>query len=212
MLACEPAICRKCGNKQYYTKVITWNTDIDPEYPAKNICYECGAKINYDDIDLNNCSPNHREEIRNNKIYEALHSNDVHEKCPKCGSDNWHHVFHCGMKLPDKYKDKKEYCAYEGYCECSDCNFVKYDTNKDILDPRLYEFVENGFGEHEYIFKKVDNFDELIKQYKQEERQDRERIEVELLSQGIITTKEEENKYSDSYYEKLRKEFDYIIQ
>lgn len=36
--------------------------------------------------------------------------------------------------------------------------------------------------------------------------------DVELLSQGIITTKEEENKYSDSYYEKLRKEFDYIIQ
>lgn len=207
MLASEPAICRKCGNKQYYTKVITWNTLVDPEYPAHNVCYKCGTELNYDDIDLTTCSPDHRAEIRNNKIYEVLYANDIYIKCPKGGSDQLHHVFCGGIGFPNKYKDKDGYCVHKSYRECSDCNFVKYDTIEDILDSELYEFVENGLGEHEYIFKKVDNFDELIKQYEQEQMQDRERIENELISKGIITSREEEKEYSDNYYVELRNKY-----
>lgn len=207
MLASEPAVCRKCGNKQYYTKVITWNTMVDPEYPAHNVCYKCGNELNYDDIDLNTCSPGHREEIRNNKIYEVLHANDIYEKCPKCCSNKWSHVFCSGIKLPDKYNDKKEYSVHKSYHKCSDCNFVKYDTTEDILDCGLYEFVENGLGEHEYIFRKVDNFDELIKECEQEIQQEREKIENELISKGIITTREEEKEYSDNYYVELRNKY-----
>lgn len=44
MLSWEPAICHACGHKQLYTKVITWNMWIDPEYPADNHCGNCGER------------------------------------------------------------------------------------------------------------------------------------------------------------------------
>lgn len=207
MLASEPAICRKCGNKQRYTKVITWNTMVDPEYPAHNDCYKCGEELHYDDIDLNSCSPNHRYEIRMNKVCDVLLENVIKEKCPKCGSEKWSHVFNCNGELPDKYKDKEEYDVHKSYHKCEDCNFVKYDTVEDILDSGLYTFVENGLDEHEYIMKQVDNFDELLEEYQLEIEQKKERIENELISKGIITTRKEEKEYSDCYYENLRKEF-----
>lgn len=109
--------------------------------------------------------------------------------------------------MPDKYNDEKEYSVHKSYHECSDCNFVKYDTVEDILDCGLYEFVENGLGEHEYIFREVDNFDELIKECEQKIQQEREKIENELISKGIITTREEEKEYSDNYYVELRNKY-----
>ena len=70
MLEREPAKCPQCGNEQDYTKVISWNTFLDPVYPANNKCRKCGADITYDDIDLTTCSPEHRESIRFGKIME----------------------------------------------------------------------------------------------------------------------------------------------
>ena len=92
MLASEPAICKKCGNRQYYTKVITWNMGLNPEYPAHNKCYECGEELKYDDIDMATCSPNHRSDVRYHKIYERLSEKGKNKNtdkiiCPECGSE-----------------------------------------------------------------------------------------------------------------------------
>lgn len=67
----EPAICSNCGAEQYFTKVISWNTLLDPEYPA-NKCHQCGKELEYDDIDMSKCSPFHRGEVRRTKIVERL--------------------------------------------------------------------------------------------------------------------------------------------
>lgn len=205
MLSSEPAICRKCGNKQQYIKVITWNTMVDPEYPAHNVCYKCGNELDYDDIDLKSCSPGHREEIRRNKIYDEIHANDIHEKCPKCGSEHWNQVFTGGIKLPNKYKRENGYYVHKSLHECSDCNYKKYDTAKDILNSELYEVVEDGEGEHEYIIKEVSNYNELISELQEENKRIWEQAENDLISKGIITTMEEEKEYSDNYYTELRK-------
>lgn len=69
MISVEPAICKKCGIKQPYTVVHSWNKLIDPIYPANNICKNCGEKLTSDDIDMNKCSPDHRLWTRGVKIY-----------------------------------------------------------------------------------------------------------------------------------------------
>lgn len=47
----------------------------------------------------------------------------------------------------------------------------------------------------------------MLEEYQLEIEQKKERIENELISKGIITTRKEEKEYSDCYYENLRKEF-----
>jgi DNA-directed RNA polymerase subunit RPC12/RpoP len=204
MLASEPAICKNCGNEQLYTKVISWNMWLNPEYPANNICHKCGAQINYDDIDLSTCSPNHREEIRWNKIYERMkeiqkNSGEEDIVCPKCGSSKISFGFYT-LELPEKYKNEKDYRAEKSYYDCSECGQKTYQTIEDILSSGFYEFVENGQNEHEYIVKKSDNYDELMDEAEVQMRAERDRAESELILEGVITTKEEEKEYSDKYY------------
>lgn len=212
MLASEPVICHKCGNKQLYTKVITWNTWVDPEYPAHNVCWKCGEQLNYDDIDLNTCSPSHREEVRFNKIYERLSSKEENNNeeeivCPKCGSTKLSYGFTCGIKLPDKYKDKENYIVEKSYYDCNKCGHTTYLTLEEILSCGLYEFIENGENEHEYIVKYVDNYQEIMDEFERQRNAEMELIEKELILEGLIITREEEQEYSNKYYRKLDEEF-----
>ena len=206
MLAAEPAICKKCGNKQFYTKVITWNTWLNPEYPAHNKCYKCGEEITYNDIDLSSCSPKHREEVRygkihttyNSKIKDKSESNNV---CPECGSEMCF-ALSCGIKLPEKYKDNQNYSVEKRYHICNECGYKKYQTVEEITASGLYEFVENGTEEHEYIVKKSDNYQEIIQKQNEQFAKELEQIENELISEGLISTREEEQEYIDNYYNK----------
>lgn len=213
MLTSEPAICRKCGNKQHYTKVISWNTWIDPEYPARNKCYNCKTEIEYDDIDLSTCSPGHRNEVRFNKIYERLslkedNNNNEEIVCPKCGSTKLSHGFTCGIKLPEKYKDKENYQVEKSHYGCSECGHTTYLTLEEILSCGLYEFIENSNEEeHAYVVKRVDNFQEIMDEWDRQRKEELEQIENELISEGLITTREEEQEYSDKYYEELYKKY-----
>lgn len=213
MLATEPAICRKCGNRQYYTKVITWNTWLNPEYPAYNKCYKCGEELKYDDIDMTTCSPHHRSEVRFHKIYERLSSkgednnNDEEIVCPKCGSTKLSYGFTGGIKLPDKYKNKENYHVSKSFYSCSECGHETYLTLEEILSCGLYEFVENGEEEHEYIVKNVDNYQEIIDEWDRQRKEELEQIENELISEGLITTREEEQEYRDKYYEELHRKY-----
>ena len=75
MISVEPVICKKCGTKQLYSIVQSWNTWVDPTYPANNICKNCGEKLTSDDIDMNKCSPNHRMWTRAVKIYNYWMNN-----------------------------------------------------------------------------------------------------------------------------------------
>jgi hypothetical protein len=213
MLASEPARCRKCGNEQYYTKVITWNTWLNPEYPANNKCCKCGTEIKYDDIDMLTCSPYHRSEVRSNKIHERLSSkenngnNDKEVVCPKCGNTKLSYSSICGIKLPEKYKDKENYQVKKSYYDCSECGHTTYLTLEEILSCGLYEFIENGKEEHEYIVKYVDNYQEIMDEWDRKRKEELEQIENELISEGLITTREEEKEYSDKYYEELHRKY-----
>lgn len=214
MLAIEPAICKKCGNKQNYTKVITWNTWLDPEFPGYNKCYNCGKELKYEDIDMSSCTPKHRGEVRFHKIYERLslkennNNNDEEEiTCSKCGSTKLSRAFSCGIKLPDKYKDKENYHVSKSYYSCGECGHERYLSLEEILSCALYEFVENGEEEHEYIVKEVDNYQEIINERSRQMKEKFEQIENELISEGLITTREEEQEYRDKYDEELRNKY-----
>ena len=195
MLSWEPAICHACGHKQLYTKVITWNMWIDPEYPADNHCGNCGEEIDYKDIDLDSCSPEHRYELR----YSI-----------NCDSD-MNAFSTMGIQLPDKYKNKKEcYVVKSGYV-CPNCETRVYDTKDDICDD-MHDFVDYGENEHEYIVKDSDNYRELWEQHQREFDSAIEDIEAELVSQGMITSREEEDEYKKRYYEQLdKKDTDNIL-
>jgi hypothetical protein len=209
MLSSEPARCKNCGNEQLYTKVLSWNTWLDPEYPANNKCYKCGTEISYDDIDLSACSPSHREEIRFIKIHERFEleneeTNTDKIVCPKCGNNKLSHVYSY-VSLPDKYKDQKYYSVAKESYVCNGCGHKRYKTIEEILACGLYEFVENGECEHEYIVRRVDNYQEIIDQCVQWQNEELTRIENELVAEGLIPTREEEQEYHDKYYEGLRK-------
>ena len=213
MLASEPARCRNCGNKQIYTKVLSWNTWLNPEYPAHNKCCNCGTEIKYEDIDMLTCSPSHREEVRFQKIYDRLSAREKSQNkknivCPKCGSDRISYGFSCGIPLPEKYKDKKNYSVQKSYYNCGECGHTTYRTIEDILVSGLYEFVENGENEHEYIVKYVDNYQEILDESTRKRKEEMSEIENELISEGLITTREEEDEYCDNYYKKLRDKYD----
>lgn len=208
MLSWEPAICHKCGHKQLFTKVITWNMWLDPKYPADNRCGNCGEEINYNDIDLNSCSPMHRYEYRYSIIYDKyreLYDDDSERKCPNCNSD-MDAFSTIGIKLPDKYKNKKEYHVVKSGYVCSNCDTRIYDTEYDICDD-MHDFVDYGENEHEYIVKDSDNYRELWEQHQKEFDSVMADIEIELVSQGIITSRQEKEKYEKDYYEKLDKKF-----
>lgn len=204
MLASEPAICKKCGNKQYYTKIISWNSCQNPGFLPHNKCYKCETEIKYDDIDMSTCSPEHREEVRFNKIYErlSLKTDDDDEEeiiCSKCGSTKLSHGFVCGIELPDKYKDKENYRVSKSYYLCNECGHERYLTLEEILSCGLYDFVENGEEEHEYVIKEVDNYQEIIDEHNKQMKEKMEQIESELILEGLITTREEEQEYRDKY-------------
>lgn len=212
MLATEPAICKKCGNEQYYTKVLSWNTFLDPEYPADNKCYKCGTEIKYEDIDMTKCSPNHRDEVRYHKIYERFSSkeNDTDTEeliCSKCGSNKILYGNYY-VALPEEYKDKDNYCVKKTCYECEECGHIRYETLEEILSCGLYEFIENGKEEHEYIVKYVDNYQEIIDNWGKQKKEELEQIENELISEGLITTREEEQEYSDKYYKELKERYE----
>ena len=209
MLASEPARCKNCGNEQLYTKVLSWNTWLDPEYPANNKCYKCGTEILYDDIDLSTCSPSHREEIRFIKIHERFELENEETDtdkitCPKCGNSKLSYVYSY-VSLPDKYKDQKDYLIEKASYVCHECGYERYKTIEEILACGLYEFVENGEREHEYIVRRSDNYQEIINKSIQWQNDELARIENELVSEGLITTREEEQEYHDKYWEDLRK-------
>lgn len=213
MLSWEPAICHKCGHKQLYTKVITWNMWLNPEYPADNYCTNCKEEINYDDIDLNSCSPEHRYERRYSIIYDKyreLNGDDSERKCPNCDSD-MNAFSTMGIKLPDKYKGRDGcYVVKSGYV-CPDCYTRIYDTKDDICDD-MHDFVDYGENEHEYIVKDSDNYRELWEQHQREFDSAIEDIESELVSQRMITSREEEDEYKKRYYEQLdKKDTDNIL-
>ena len=208
MLSSEPAVCKKCGNKQLYTKVLSWNTWLDPEYPANNKCYKCGTEISYDDIDLSICSPSHREEIRFIKIHERFELENEETNtdkiiCPKCGNSKLSYVYSY-VSLPDKYKDQKDYLVEKASYACHECGYERYKTIEEILDCGLYDFVENGEHEYEYIVKRSDNYQEIINQSIQWQNEELTRIENELIAEGLISTREEEQEYHDKYYEDLK--------
>lgn len=214
MLTTEPARCRKCGNKQYYTKVISWNTWIDPEYPARNKCYNCKTEIEYDDIDLSTCSPDHRNEVRFNKIYERLSSKEKIEDsgeelvCSKCRSKNISSGSTMGIKLPDKYKYEDGYQVNKSFVTCNECGHKEYETLEEILSCGLYEFIENSNEEeHAYVVKRVANFQEIMDEWDRQRKEELECIENELIAEGLITTREEEQEYSDKYYKELYKKY-----
>lgn len=212
MLTCEPAKCRNCGNESFYTKVLSWNTFIDPEYPARNICCNCGAEIKYDDIDFLTCSPSHREEVRLNTIYNRLSdkeksANKEDVVCPQCGSNELSSWFSCGSNLPEKYKGKRNHEVHKGYYRCNKCGNTSYRTIEDILSSGIYEFVEKGENEYEYIVKYVDNYQEIIKKYEKQKKKKLEQIERELIEEGLITTQEEEREYADKYFKELREKY-----
>lgn len=216
MLSTEPAICKKCGSNQYYTKVITWNTDINPEYPAHNKCYKCGTEIKYEDIDMTKCSPDHRYEVRDHKIYERFYSEEIKndkntEKiiCSKCGSNKILYGSYY-VALPEEYKDKDNYCVTKTCYECKECGHIRYETIEEILSCGLYEFIENGKEEHEYIVKYVDNYQEIIDNLDKQRKEELEQIENELIFEGLITTREEEKEYSDRYYKELDKKYEQL--
>lgn len=207
MLASEPAICKNCGNKQRFTKVISWNVCLDPKYPANNKCCQCGTEIEYDDIDMLTCSPFHREEVRRKKIYDRYlkeENNDDEEDtiCPKCGSNRISYGF--GVRsLPEKYKNEKDYVVQNGYYQCEECGHITYETIEDILSSGLFEFIENGENEHEYIVKRVDNYQDIINKLNKQKEEKLDKIENELILEGLITTREEEKEYSNKYFKKL---------
>lgn len=206
MLSWEPAICHKCGHKQLYTKVITWNMWLNPEYPADNHCTNCKEEINYDDIDLNSCSPGHRNERRYSIIYNRfreLYGDDSERKCPNCDR-NMNMFSTMGIKLPDKYKDRDGYYVMKSGYVCPNCDTKIYDTKDDVCDD-MHDFVDYGENKHEYIVKDSDNYRELWEQHQKEFDSVMADIETELVSQGIITSRQEEEKYEKDYYEKLDK-------
>lgn len=201
MLSSEPAICKKCGNKQNYTIVLSWNTWLDPEYPAKNFCYKCGEQLNEDDIDLNSCTPYHREHVRNIKIYNRINEKYKEEKvvCPKCGSEKYYYGSQFSIS-PEKYNELDDYSIHKSWMECKECGHKRYETLEDYLATGLYEFIENGEEEHQYILKESSNYEKIQEECEKEENRRREEAEQELIAEGIITTREEEKEYEQKYY------------
>lgn len=210
MLSSEYAICKNCGSQQLYTKVLSWNTWLDPEYPANNKCSNCGCEITYDDIDMSKCTPSHREEVRLDKIYERMSAKENKDKvsiiCPECGSDNNSYVYNY-VRLPDKYKDKDNYLVYSFYYKCKECGCKIYETIEKILSSGFYEFIENGEKEHEYIVKRVDNYKEIIAEANRKMKEELDKTEKELIAEGLITTREEEKEYENKYNEQHKKKW-----
>ena len=113
-------------------------------------------------------------------------NNDKEEiVCSKCGSTRLSHGFTCGIELPDKYKGKENYRVSKSYYSCSECGHERYLTLEEILSCGLYEFVENGKEEHEYIIKEVDNYQEIIDEYNKQmkEKLDQAEKKIKLLNE-----------------------------
>lgn len=205
MLTCEPAICSKCDNKQLYTKVLTWNTFINSTYPANNTCYKCGNKLNYEDIDINECSPFHREEIRFSKIYQRLgdinKSNSIKEKCEVCGSEKLSQCDCWGIDVPDEFKNDKSVRVAKKWTECSDCGHKKYLSVEECCE-NYYDYIRDGDNEYEYIVKKNKDFDKIMNEFSIKREIKFEKVKNELIQEGLITSDEEEEKYYREYYRK----------
>lgn len=204
MFSTEMAKCRKCGQKQVYEKVLSWNSWLG--CPPINTCWRCGKELNYDDIDLNDCSPQHRNEVRNQKIYERLSSKEKVEDngkelvCSKCGSKNISSGSTIGIKLPNKYKYEVGYQVNKNFVTCNECGHEEYETLEELLACGLYEFIENSNEEeHAYVVKRVDNFQEIMDEWDRQRKEELEQIENELISEGLITTREEEQEYVTLY-------------
>lgn len=202
MLASEPAICHKCGRRQFYTIVITWNTFLNPTYPASNKCVNCGEMLNYDDIDLETCTPRHREQLRHSKIMDAYnkrHSEYENTKyCPKCGNP-MSYCISMGLKYPDGYSYDDGYYIHKACYEC-ECGEKIYDDKSYFDNSELYEFVDYGVGEHEYIYKNTKNHDKIVDDMELQMAAELKLIESELIESKQITTREEEEEYSKKYY------------
>lgn len=196
----EPAVCPNCGKETLYYVIISFNSFMIDMLPS-NKC-SCGHKLTETDIDLSKASPFHRNSVRDRKIRSYIKNNNIDDenewKCEKCGcTKSSGYGFTCSVKIPEKYKDDERITINNGYEICAQCGHKTHNTFESYSD--LYDLIE-VLDDVSFLCRKKDNYEEIYKEYEEQEKREFKDAEDYLVSIGEITSEEEEEKYADKYY------------
>lgn len=198
----EPAVCPNCDEETLYHVIISCNSFMMHMLPS-NKC-SCGHELTETDIVLSKASPSHRNSVRNRKIRDYIKNSNTDDengwKCEKCGcTKSFGFGFTCGIEIPEQYKNDERITINNGYRICDQCGHETHNTFESYSD--LYDLVE-VLDDGNFLCRKKDNFEEIYKEYKEQEKREFKEAEDYLVSIGEITSEEDEEKYADKYYGK----------
>lgn len=206
MLQMEPCKCEKCGCEQQYDLVLSASSFMHDMMPI-NKCQKCGRQLTSADILLEKCSPDYRRMYRMQKITErqkeiALSEGYCPPVCKGCGSQKLLYVVACGLKLPDGYSEGDGYVLRRSYHQCLECGLEVYETCEHVKDP--FEYINTLEDGHTLLFKKKSNYDAIIEQNEKDYRDGVNKIEDQLILDGVLPSREWEGKYKQEYYKMHR--------
>lgn len=165
---------------------------VNPEYPGDNYCSQCGERLTIDDIDLKECSSEHKAILRIEKIYDRVklienrNSNNTDDNivCSKCGGSSLSYGFTCGLKIPEKYHNDSSVKIEKSYNICDQCGEVFYDDYREWGD--FYEFLEFGDDENTYVVREKPELKEMMEQSEKERARIWKQAEDELIGERVL--------------------------